>query len=82
MARLAVRSRIFPLYEVLNGEEYHLFDPGAAIPVDEYLRAQGRFRDLDAEARKAIQDEVDGRWNRLCLAVSSAPLAGGFQTVQ
>lgn len=79
MARLAVQSHLFPLYEVFRGEEYHLFDPGEAIPVDQYLEAQGRFRGLGPEARRAIQDEVDKRWRWLCM-VATAPPPGGSRT--
>ncbi len=79
MARLAVLCRIFPLYEVYNGEEYHLFDPGEPLPVETYLTAQGRFRNLPPEALRALQQEVDQRWHRLCRAVSSAGLTSGTQ---
>jgi pyruvate/2-oxoacid:ferredoxin oxidoreductase beta subunit len=62
IARLAVESRIFPLYEVIDGEEYRLTHESRGIPVDEYLKLQGRFRHLQADDIARIQAEVDHNW--------------------
>lgn len=65
MARLAVETRTFPLYEVLEGERYELsLDPGYH-PVKEYIRAQARFQYLTDQDIDAIQQEVDRSWDRL-----------------
>jgi len=65
IARLAVQSRIFPLYEVENGEKYTLNVDPPPVPVGKYLELQGRFRHLDETARRKIQEEVDRKWGKL-----------------
>ena len=65
MGRLAVLSRVFPLFEVINGNEYRLNPMGEKIPVDEYLLGQGRFRSLKVDDHHLIQDEIDKRWSEI-----------------
>jgi pyruvate/2-oxoacid:ferredoxin oxidoreductase beta subunit len=65
LARLAVRSRIFPLYEIFDGRRYVVNEPGDPVPVGEYFQAQGRFRHLGAEDWDLIQEQVDHNWRRL-----------------
>ena len=43
LARLAVQTKVFPLYEVEDGEHYTLSVEPEEIPVKEYLKPQGRF---------------------------------------
>ena len=38
---------------------------GRAKPIEEYLKAQGRFGHLRPEEIASIQEEVDARWKRL-----------------
>lgn len=64
MARLAVESNVWPLYEVIDGEKWILNnDPKKAIPVTDYLKEQGRFKHLfkkeNKEMLKKIQEDVD-----------------------
>ena len=64
--RLAVLSNIFPLYEVEDGEIYRqTLIPHEVIPVERYLRLQGRFRHLTDEQVKEYQGMVDKRYERL-----------------
>jgi pyruvate/2-oxoacid:ferredoxin oxidoreductase beta subunit len=69
LARLAVQTTVFPLYEVEGGERYTLNEPGretqAGTPVNEYLKLQGRFSHLTEEEIQAIQTVVNARWERL-----------------
>lgn len=65
LARLAVQTRIFPLYEVENGERYHLSLDPPKIPVKEYLQRQGRFSFLREGDLERIQENVDREWQRL-----------------
>lgn len=65
IARLAVESRIYPLYEVEGGARYAITHVPAGIPVAEYLRAQRRYAHLTDGDVAAIQAEVDRRWARL-----------------
>ena len=64
--RLAVLSNIFPLYEVENAEIFRqTVIPDDVIPVERYLRLQGRFRHLTDEDVKEYQKMVDKRYERL-----------------
>jgi pyruvate/2-oxoacid:ferredoxin oxidoreductase beta subunit len=63
---LAVQSKVFPLYEIENGEKYTItVRPKKFVPVGEYLKLQGRFRHLTAENIQAIQERVDREWEKL-----------------
>lgn len=64
-ARLAVESRVFPLYEVFHGEEYRLAEADRVLPVSRYFEAQGRFSHLTVEDWGMIQQQVDRNWSRL-----------------
>ena len=69
VARLAVMSNFFPLYEVENGVYRLTYKPRKPVPVREYLEMQGRFRHLFKppfeEELEKIQEEVDRRWEHL-----------------
>ena len=65
MGRLAVQTRMFPLYEIENGQ--YKLGPGGARPhpVTEYLGLQRRFRHLSEETIKEIQRRVDEEYAKL-----------------
>jgi len=65
LARMAVQSRIFPLYEIEDGVRYTLNQEPVGYLVDEYYKIQGRFRHLDSDALAKIQEQVDQQWQRL-----------------
>ncbi|KPK88289.1 MAG: 2-ketoisovalerate ferredoxin oxidoreductase [Deltaproteobacteria bacterium SM23_61] len=65
LARLAVQTRVFPLYEVEDGERYTLSVEPEGIPVSEYLKPQGRFNFLREGDMERIQENVDREWERL-----------------
>jgi pyruvate/2-oxoacid:ferredoxin oxidoreductase beta subunit len=65
VARLAVHSKVFPLYEVEGGWRYTITVPSRDVPVREYLKGQGRFGHLTDEQISGIQREVDRQWRRL-----------------
>ena len=64
IARLAVQSNIFPLYEVENGVDYTLNYQGH-LSVAAYLKAQARFEHLKENDICTIQKMVDEDWNLL-----------------
>jgi len=64
IARLAVQSNIFPLYEVKDGVEYTLNYKGDRPALD-YLKAQGRFKHLTDDDFNQIQNMVDEDWKLL-----------------
>ncbi|TET41811.1 MAG: pyruvate synthase subunit beta [Dehalococcoidia bacterium] len=68
LARLAVLTGVFPLYEVFQGKEYAINQPEvnkALLPVEEYLSFQGRFSHLTDEDTKTILNNVNQEWERL-----------------
>lgn len=66
LARLAVQTKVFPLYEIFNGVDYKInVKPTKPKPVSEYVKLQGRFRHLTEEDIKQIQRTVDWEWERL-----------------
>jgi pyruvate ferredoxin oxidoreductase beta subunit/2-oxoisovalerate ferredoxin oxidoreductase beta subunit len=65
ISRLAVRSRVFPLYEIENGRTYSLQEEFHVVPVKEYLKLQGRFSHLSRQDIEEIQGKVDDAWERL-----------------
>jgi len=64
IARLAVQSNVFPLYEVENGVKYTLSYTGDRSVAD-YLKVQGRFKHLNDDDLQQIQKMVDEDWNLL-----------------
>jgi pyruvate/2-oxoacid:ferredoxin oxidoreductase beta subunit len=65
ISRLAVRSRIFPLYEIENGRSYTLQEESHVVPIKEYLKLQGRFSHLTDQEIERIQERVDDEWRHL-----------------
>ncbi|MCD6466955.1 MAG: 3-methyl-2-oxobutanoate dehydrogenase subunit beta [Methanomicrobia archaeon] len=65
LARLAVQTNIFPLYEVENGKYKINIKPKNPKPVEEYLKLQGRFRHLTEENIKEIQEATNKKWKKL-----------------
>lgn len=69
ITKLAVDTCIWPLYEVVNGEFKLTYEPKTKLPVEDYLKPQGRFAHMfKPGAEYMIEDyqaEVDRRWERL-----------------
>ncbi len=69
MARLAVETRLFPLYEVDGGVYKITFPVPSPKPVDEYLKLQGRFSHLfqpqNTPVLEAVKRDVDQNYARL-----------------
>ncbi|HEY6960881.1 MAG TPA: thiamine pyrophosphate-dependent enzyme [Gaiellaceae bacterium] len=71
LARLAVESKTFPLWEAERGVPEITFTPKRPVPVREYLAAQGRFKHLTDGDVERIQAHVDARWSELVAGPSS-----------
>jgi pyruvate/2-oxoacid:ferredoxin oxidoreductase beta subunit len=69
LARLAVQSRVFPLWEVEYGKDYRLTIDPEPVPVKQYLKAQGRFSHLTDEEIELIQREVDQSYDQFMRVV-------------
>ncbi|MBM3297734.1 MAG: pyruvate synthase subunit beta, partial [Candidatus Aminicenantes bacterium] len=66
LAKLAVQTGLFPLYEMEYGEKCSLsIKVKERKPVADYARLQGRFRHLKPEELKLMQEETDARWQRI-----------------
>ena len=65
ISRLAVRARVFPLYEIENGRSYTLQEESHVVPIKEYLKLQGRFSHLTEQEIERIQERVDDEWQHL-----------------
>jgi pyruvate ferredoxin oxidoreductase beta subunit len=69
ISQLAVETRFWPLYEVVDGRYRLTYEPRERVPVIEWLRPQGRFAHLLAPDRAAdvqeIQRTVDEDWDAL-----------------
>jgi pyruvate/2-oxoacid:ferredoxin oxidoreductase beta subunit len=65
IARMAVQTNIFPLYEVVDGVHYTInFTPKGYL-VKEYFHLQGRFKHLAESDLQQIQEMVDEDWELL-----------------
>ncbi|MEM1570124.1 MAG: thiamine pyrophosphate-dependent enzyme [Candidatus Bathyarchaeia archaeon] len=69
LSRLAVQTRYFPIYEVENGAYKLNVKVSKPLPVEEFLKPQGRFRHLFTPKFKYviedIQKNVDENWKKL-----------------
>ena len=65
IARLAVHTKVFPLYEIEDGIRYIINVEPKNLPVEEYLRLQGRFNHLTDEDIQNNQRNIDREWERL-----------------
>jgi pyruvate ferredoxin oxidoreductase beta subunit len=68
IGRLAVKTGIFPLKECVDGKVVHTRTPHPRLPVEDYLKTQGRFRHLFEPVRndaviREIQARVDAYWD-------------------
>jgi pyruvate ferredoxin oxidoreductase beta subunit len=69
IGHLAVRTGVWPLKEYVDGQVVHTKVPHPRLPVEEYLKCQGRFAHLFAPERDEallaeIQARVDAYWAR------------------
>jgi len=69
LCRKAVDTCYWPLYEIENGETRITHQPKEKLPLEEFLKPQGRFKHLFSPANegllKTFQAYVDHEWERL-----------------
>ena len=69
IAKLAVDSKFWPLYEVENGKYKLNYKPSKDVPITDYLKPQGRYKHLfkpgNEELLVKIQDRVNSEWDKL-----------------
>jgi pyruvate ferredoxin oxidoreductase beta subunit len=79
VGELGIRSGIFPLYEIVDGEVTYTYDARKRrTPVREYLMRQGRFAHLIEEDIEYIQKHVDEMWDEWEIP-GVAPIRGGLK---
>jgi len=69
ICKLAIDTCVWPLYEVVDGEWNLTYEPKQKLPVEDYLKPQGRFSHMfKPGAEWMIEDfqaDVDKKWERL-----------------
>lgn len=69
ICELAVETCYWPLFEVIEGKWILNYKPKKKLPIEEFLRPQGRFKHLFQKGNEHLledfQVEVDRRWNEL-----------------
>jgi pyruvate ferredoxin oxidoreductase beta subunit len=70
IGKLAVKCGVWPLKEAIDGKTIHTKRPRKRLPVEEYLKTQGRFRHLfeperDEQTISEIQARIDAYWHDL-----------------
>ncbi len=62
VSRMAVETKLFPLYEIEKGENYRITYTPKGIPVKDYLELQDRFTHLTNDRVAQIQKNIDQNW--------------------
>jgi pyruvate ferredoxin oxidoreductase beta subunit len=70
ICKLAADTRFWPVYEVIDGVWKLTYKPKKRVPIEEFLKPQGRFRHLfKGEGSRAmleeIQADVDADWQKI-----------------
>ncbi len=66
LSRMAVETRVFPLFEVEHGSKYTITHQSKGLPLSKYTGPQRRFRELSASDMGKLEKNVQERWQRLC----------------
>jgi len=75
LCRLAVQSKVFPLYEVVGGRYIITQKVKKPKPVTDYFKLQRRFRRLTPDSVEYIQQRVEEEYARLeAFEKATAPL--------
>jgi 2-oxoisovalerate ferredoxin oxidoreductase beta subunit len=65
IAKLAVETKIFPLYEVVNGVYHITYKPQKKVDIKKYLELQGRFRHLTDDDISEIENIAEKNYEQL-----------------
>jgi pyruvate ferredoxin oxidoreductase beta subunit len=69
MCELAVDTCYWPMFEVIEGKWILSYKPKNKLPIEDFLRPQGRFKHLFEKGNEHLieqfQQEVDKRWEEL-----------------
>ena len=74
ICKLAVETCYWPLFEVIDGKWILNYEPKNKLPIEDFLKTQGRFKHLfkpeNEELLVQYQEEVDRRWEELLFKCS------------
>ena len=69
VTKMAVETCVWPLFEVIEGKYILNYKPKNKLPVEEYLKLQGRFAHMFKPGNEwmieQVQKEVDRNWEEL-----------------
>jgi len=69
LCKMAVDTCVWPMYEVIEGKWYLNYEPKTKLPVEEFMKLQGRFRHCFKPGNEwtieAAQTYVDQKWEEL-----------------
>ena len=69
ICKLAVDTCVWPLYEVVDGDWQLTYEPKNKLPVEDYLKPQGRFSHMFKPGAEWMVEDfqkfVDRKWERL-----------------
>ena len=69
ICKLGVETCYWPLFEIVEGEWILNYQPKKKLPIEDFLKKQGRFKHLFQKGNEylieAFQAEVDKRWEEL-----------------
>lgn len=65
LSRLAVQTRLFPLYETEEGIRVTISKNPREKPLKSFIELQGRFKHLSGSDMVRLQEDVERRWKRL-----------------
>ena len=71
ICKLAVATCYWPLFEVIDGKWILSYKPKKKLPLEDFLKKQGRFKHLFKPGNEHLiaqfQEEVDKRWEELLI---------------
>ena len=74
ICRLGVETCYWPLFEVVHGKWILNYEPKKKLPIEDFLKPQGRFKHLFKKGNEDLiaqfQAEVDRRWEELLFKCS------------
>jgi len=74
LARLAVRTRVFPLYEVHEGDQWSIqAEEPEPARLEDYIKIQGRFKHLNPQQIENMRLAVEKEWNYLKRMAAGSP---------
>jgi len=65
ISRLAVETKVFPLYEVKNGFTFVINKEPNGIPLVKYIEIQGRYAHLTSQQMEEIEQRIEQKWKWL-----------------